>query len=321
MRIAMAAPLYLPDFRGGAIQVCRSLSGSLREAGHSVAILAGRATSDVPVGVTEREILDGFPIWRINLGGALDAFSPSSFQNPEAQSGFAEFLEKVRPDLLHIHGLQGFGVGLLHEASLARVPVVVTLHDWWWFCPCLFGLSPSDQVCRMPLRPEQCSGREGYDFAARREALSAVMPLVARFLVPSEFLYQSLIDQGFPKDRLLVSPNGTARPDPQALEKESLPGILRIGYFGGAGNREKGIADLAGAIGQLPLGRFQFLLYGVPRSEMELHRSDVVHPPPFEPDDLDTVFAGIDVLVVPSRMRESFSLVTREAMVLSLIHI
>lgn len=315
MRIAMAAPLYLPDFRGGAIQVCRSLSGSLREAGNSVAILAGCATPDVPVGATERAILDGFPIWRTNLGDALDAFSPSGFRNPEAQAGFADFLEQVRPDLLHIHGLQGLGVGLLHAASLARVPVVVTLHDWWWFCPCLFGLSPSDQVCRMPLRPEQCSGREGYDFAARREALSAVMPLVARFLVPSEFLFRSLTDQGFPKDRLLVSPNGTARPDPQALEKESLPGILRIGYFGGAGNREKGIADLAAAIGQLPLGRFQFLLYGVPRSEMELHRSDVVHPPPFEPDDLDTVFAGIDVLVVPSRMRESFSLVTREAMV------
>ena len=99
MRIAMAAPLYLPDFRGGAIQVCRSLSGSLREAGNSVALLAGCATPDVPVGATEREILDGFPVWRTNLGDALDAFSPSGFHNPEAQAGFAEFLEQARPDL------------------------------------------------------------------------------------------------------------------------------------------------------------------------------------------------------------------------------
>ena len=315
MRIAMAAPLYLPDFRGGAIQVCRSLSAGLRGDGHFVSILAGRATADVPVGAIQREILEEFPLWRVNLGGALEAFSPDGYYNPLTRSAFDEFFAAMRPDVLHVHGLQGLGVGVLQAAVRARVSVVVSLHDWWWQCPCLFGLSPSDQVCSMPLHPEHCSGQASYDFQARREALQAVLPLVDRFLVPSEFLLRSLVEQGFPAERLLVSSNGTARPGLDALEKESLPGILRVGFFGGAGNREKGLADLGDAIGRLPLGRFQFLLYGVPRSELELNRSDVVHPPPFEPEDLDTVCAGMDVLVVPSRMRESFSLVTREAMV------
>ena len=315
MRIAMAAPLYLPDFRGGAIQVCRSLSAQFREAGHSVSLLVGRATPEVPVGEVQREIWEGSPLWRINLGSGLEAFSAQGYRNLEAEPAFADFLAEVRPDILHVHGLQGLGIGLLQAASVAGVPIVVTLHDWWWFCPCLFGLSPSDRVCSMPLRPEGCSGCDSYDFKARREALAAALPLVDRFLVPSNFLYDSLLAQGFPEERLEISPNGTARPSSDAPEKESLPGILRIGFFGGAGNREKGLADLGAAIRELPIGRFQFLLYGVPRTDLELHRSDVVHPPAFEPVDLDTVCAGVDVLVVPSRMRESFSLVTREAMV------
>jgi glycosyltransferase involved in cell wall biosynthesis len=315
MRIAMAAPLYLPDLGGGAIQVCRSLSAHFREAGHSVSLLVGRATAKAPVGDIEREIWEGSPLWRINLGNGLEAFSAEGYRNVAAEPAFADFFAEIRPDVLHVHGLQGLGIGLLQAASMAGVPIVVTLHDWWWFCPCLFGLSRSDQVCPMPLRPEGCSGCESYDFDARREALAAVLPLVDRFLVPSNFLYRSLVEQGFPEERLEVSPNGTAPPSAETPEKESLPGILRIGFFGGAGNREKGLADLGAAIRELPVGRFQFLLYGVPRVDLEMDRSDVVHPPAFDPADLDIVFAGIDILVVPSRMRESFSLVTREAMV------
>lgn len=315
MRIAMAAPLYPPDLGGGAIQICRRLSVDLRQAGHAVSLLVGRATPTVPVGAVQREIWEEFPLWRINLGAGLEPFAPEGYRNGEAEAAFDRFFAEVRPDVLHIHGLQGLGVGLLQAASLAGIPIVVTLHDWWWYCPCLFGLSPSDKVCASPLCPENCSGLGSYDFDARREALAAALPLVDRFLVPSNFLYRSLLEQGFPEERLLVSPNGTVLPSPDAPVKESLPGILRVGFFGGAGNREKGLGDLGVAIRQLPVGRFQFLLYGVPRAALEFERSDVVHPPKFAPDELDHVCSGIDVLVVPSRMRESFSLATREAMV------
>ncbi|MEO2168611.1 MAG: hypothetical protein ABGY42_10915, partial [bacterium] len=71
----MAAPLYAPDFRGGAIQVCRRLAAAARRAGHSVSIFTGSASAKVPLGTIIEEEVDGGLVWRVNVGGALAPFA------------------------------------------------------------------------------------------------------------------------------------------------------------------------------------------------------------------------------------------------------
>ncbi|MFP6664444.1 MAG: glycosyltransferase [Deltaproteobacteria bacterium] len=311
----MAAPLYAPDFYGGAIQVCRRLAASARRAGHSVSIFAGRASAEVPLGEIAKEEVDGGPLWRVNVGGALAPFSAEGYRNEAARAGCAAFLDAFRPDVLHLHGLQGLGVGPLEAAAERKVPVVLTLHDWWWLCPCLFRLTPSLAICPSPLPATGCAACPEVDFARRQEVLRAAWSLADRVLVPSAFLRDDLQRSGWPVDGILVSPNGIDFPEfiaerPGVLSPEQ---PLRVAFFGGAGNRAKGLGDLLAAVETIPEGICDFILHAT-LDESVPARRDLHRAPAFGGAELGARLAAADVLVVPSRMRESFSLVTREAM-------
>ena len=323
MRIALAAPLYAPDFAGGVVQVVRRLARGALEAGHEVGVLAGRAVEGEPEGAVAEDEVDGVRVWRVNVGGALAPFAQDGFRSAGGRIGAEVFLEAFRPDVLHVHGLQGLGVGVLEEAAARGVPIVATLHDWWWSCPCLFRLSPDDRLCPAVPREGGCPQAPPAAAPARVRTLAAARELIDRVLVPGRGLREEMIDAGWPAERVVLSPNGTpgalAAPGPGGEGSE-----LVVGFFGGAGNREKGLADLARAAAELPPGVCRFLLFGVDPHEPAL--ADAATPPgvpdpqswqpraSFPPEQLGAVLAELDLLVVPSRMRESFSLVTHEAM-------
>jgi hypothetical protein len=48
---------------------------------------------------------------------------------------FAEVLERVRPDVVHVGHLNHLSTSLLREAAVREVPIVFTLHDYWLMCP------------------------------------------------------------------------------------------------------------------------------------------------------------------------------------------
>ena len=48
---------------------------------------------------------------------------------------FAELLDRVDPDVVHVGHLNHLSTSLLREAALREIPVVYTLHDFWIMCP------------------------------------------------------------------------------------------------------------------------------------------------------------------------------------------
>lgn len=329
MRIALAAPLYAPDFGGGVVRVVRRLAHGAVAAGHEVAVLAGRAVADVAEGEVVKGEVDGVPVWRVNVGGALAPFAPNGYRSPGGTAGARAFLAAQAPDVLHVHGLQGLGVGLLEEAAAREIPIVATLHDWWWSCPCLFRLSPQDGFCPLPDPGQPCPqaaaapGAMAAALDSRAEVLDAARELIDLALVPGTHLRDDLVAAGWPAERLLLAPNGTAvrresvgGVDPaasQAPEADRKP--LRVGFFGGAGNREKGLYDLVAAAEMVPPDACRFFAWDVAAEEAGVLSGESWQVfPAFAHADLERVLSGLDVLAVPSRMRESFSLVTREAM-------
>lgn len=318
MRVALVSALYAPEFQGGATLVGRRLAAELCALGHQALVFSGRTTADEPLGAIARGIVDQSPTYRVNVGGALLPWSCESYWNPVATDAFAAFLAETRVDVVHIHSLQGLGAGVVEAARAASIPVVVTMHDWWWMCPCLFRLSPAGDICPSRVRPEVCSGQTEIDFEARRTILRAARTGVARIVVPSRFLRDSLVENGFEPERIVVHENGL--PAPATERTAALPdaGPTRLLYLGGAGNRAKGLDVLLEAAVQLD-GDFVLDAYSVSEEEVEpwrdrlgprLRRHDA-----FESERLDDVMRDADVVVVPSLMRESFSLVVREALV------
>lgn len=321
MRIAQAIALYLPEFQGGATLVCDRLARALAARGHQVEIFSGRTTAAEPLGALKRDMVGPFLTWRVNLGGAFHPWSRENYLNPVAAESFAEFLAATRPDVVHVHSIQALGAGIVHAAHDAGVPVVLTMHDWWWLCPCLFRLSPQGRICSPIVRPERCYGRDDVDFADRDRVLDAALARVDRILTPSAYLRAQLIANGFDPARIAVQENGTpppARVRDRARDANDPSRPLNAVFLGGAGNREKGLQVLLEAACALPDGVVVHA-HSVSDDDLAPYAARlggrVVAHPPFPAERLDDVLADADVVVIPSLMRESFSLVAREALI------
>jgi glycosyltransferase involved in cell wall biosynthesis len=318
MRIVQVIALYPPEFRGGATLVCERLAAELAARGHTLLVFSGRSTPDEVLGAVRREPIDGIDTWRVNVGGAFQPWSRENYDNPIAESSFLRLLATARPDVVHAHSLQGLGVGIIRAAAGAGIPVVLSMHDWWWLCPCIFRLTSELGTCPPIVRPERCSGRTAYPFAERRRILQAALQRTARIVTPSAYLRDSLIANGLPPEGFVVQENGVPGPGAAREVAPDGAGPLRVAYIGGAGNREKGLTVLLDAARLLPRDGFTLDCHAVAEGEAKPWSSELggslrCHPP-FAPERLDEVLTGADVLVVPSLMRESYSLVVREAL-------
>lgn len=314
MRIALVSALYAPEFQGGATLVVRRLAAELAALGHTTRVFSGRTTADEPLGAVARGQVDASATYRVNVGGALHPFCAEGDWNPVASEAFGHFLREARPDVVHVHSLQGLGVGVLDVARAHGAPVVVTMHDWWWLCPCLFRLSPEGRICPSRVRPAECSGKNERDFAARDAMLRAALAQVARIVVPSRFLRDSLIENGFDGERISVHENGVEPPSATPRPAGADGGPARFVFLGGAGNLAKGLGVLLDAVAGLE-GDFVVDAYGVSAEEVSAATppEGFVRHDAFPPERLDEVMSAADVVVIPSLMRESFSLVAREA--------
>jgi glycosyltransferase involved in cell wall biosynthesis len=79
-----------------------------------------------------------------------------TWDRPEVDRVFAEVLERVRPDVVHVHHLLYLSVGLLDVARERGVPVVMTLHDFWLECPRFGQLVHADGSLCQRVEAERC---------------------------------------------------------------------------------------------------------------------------------------------------------------------
>lgn len=329
MKIAQVITLFLPDFVGGATLACAAVAQGLRAHGHDVHVFCGRPYGDAaPYAETTWEV-DGIPVTGVNAAAGYDALAERSYRHPEIAPVFARFLARTRPDLVHFHSLQALGADLLAVAADARIPVVVTMHDWWWWCARLFLVDQHDFICPVRVASERCHCAPGFDLVARRAHLASMIAHADRILTPSRFLADAAIANGMPPTRVIVCENGVA---PRSPHRERRPGPVRFGYFGGPDHRLKGLPTLLAAADRMDCGGYELVLHvgtaatrhGLTRQLTDRVGFTVPIPlaiadrvrlaAPFAPQELPRVLAGLDCLVVPSLMRESFSLVTREAL-------
>lgn len=57
------------------------------------------------------------------------------YENEAIDKRFAELLNEIKPDIVHIQHLIFLSIGLIKIISERGIPVVFTLHDYWLICP------------------------------------------------------------------------------------------------------------------------------------------------------------------------------------------
>lgn len=262
---------------------------------------------------------------------------------------FAEVLDRVLPDIVHVGHLNHLSTSLVREAALREIPIVFTLHDYWLMCPRgqfmqMFPKEPNelwaacdgqdDRKCA-----ERCYARYFSGAPAEREAdvdywtgwvarrmrhVREMSELVDLFIAPARYLHDRFRDDfGLPERKLVYLDYGFAR--------DNLAGRCRVGgepfTFGYIGTHipAKGIHDLIRAFGMVE-GDARLRIWGRPRGQdtealegiAASLPSDVARRIEWLPEYKNReivrdVFDRCDAIVVPSIWVENSPLVIHEA--------
>jgi len=155
MRIAQIIHGFLPENSAGSELYVYYLSKELAKR-HSLSIfsrIADRAFAEYAV---VADTFDGLPVFKINnTFRECDSFQ-KTYRNDIIDKKFGEFLDLVRPDVVHFHHVTCLSTNLVRVAKERRLPVVFTLHDFWLICQRGQLVKRDLALCQGP-QPHECA--------------------------------------------------------------------------------------------------------------------------------------------------------------------
>lgn len=253
-----------------------------------------------------------------------------------ARADFGRFLDQTRPELLHVHHLAGHGFSLVDEARRRRLGLVLQLQDWWLMCARANLLDYNRRLCPGPA-PERCSACLPLTrvapspavnrllnralYALRRRRARATLEAADALVAGSAALIDSFRIRGWLPANvpMYLVPYGVDDTPRRDVPPPTLP--LRLGFIGSL-LPHKGLHLLTGAIAGLPAEAIQLEVWGDAAHDPAYVREAIAAAAGaavelrgrFAEEDRGAIFAGLDLLVVPSLGLESYSLAAREAL-------
>lgn len=281
------------------------------------------------------EVYDGGARVRlvVNNFTQRDPLSRNALHDRRLAADFRALLDEVRPDLLHIHHLAGHAASLPGLAARRRIPILFQIQDWWAPCARANLLDAERRLCTGPA-PAKCSACLPLTglapasllnralYTARGRLTRGALRQADAFVMGSHAIERSYRELGWlrPGDRAFVIPYGIER-TAGGEERLRPPGSpLRFGVIGSI-LPHKGIHLAVAAFRGVNPARATLQVWGgltvSPSYTAEiaaLASPAVRFAGRFAEADRAGIFAGLDVLIVPSLGLESFGLVAREAL-------
>ncbi len=180
--------------------------------------------------------------------------------DPLAASSFGSVLKKETPDIIHFHNLHYLSLSLLKKAQHHSIPSILSIYDYWLFCPNFMLLNSNGEIC-VDGHGSQCvdcfaqnilkkfSRIKRSLFAYRKTLITKLAEKVSHFIVLSHSSRNLLIRHGIPAEKTTVIPQYFA---PQFVMKDqpSEPVLGRLLYAGWIEKR-KGLHIVIDALIQL----------------------------------------------------------------------
>jgi glycosyltransferase involved in cell wall biosynthesis len=163
-------------------------------------------------------------------------------------------IERFRPDVIHAHNVYpSLGPAVHLAAEQARVPLVITIHNYRMRCP--NGVMFTEgEPCQRCYRGNHLNALVHECFPSRKQSLAYASTLwlhrfvarlerkVALYVCPSDFVRGRVLDWGIPPDRVIGIPNFVSR----RTDANARPG--HFGLFVGRLSAEKGVNVLLAAL-------------------------------------------------------------------------
>jgi len=268
---------------------------------------------------------------------AAGAFEWFKFANRDHMfpGEFRRLLRDLSPDVVHFNHYAAFGVeALLHvRRTLPAARIVLTLHEFLAICN-HYGqmITKGDLALCYGGGPLRCTGcfphlSEG-DFHLRESYIKRFFAVVDHFISPSRFLAERYVAWGVPADRISVIENLVPPPRPGAgTERARRAGPLKVGFFGQI-SALKGVDVLLDAADLLEEAKetgVSIEVFGDYRAQPEEFQAkflervakigrNVTIRGAYEPERVDALMRGVDLVIVPSVWWENSPLVIEEAL-------
>lgn len=318
--------LFAPNTYGGATHVAEQVAAELVRR-HDVRVTAVSAMSRAeyaPYAVMKAE-RDGIVNHLINLPASR---SPTEiYNNPLVAERVSAIVRDCTPDLAHVHCVQDIGANLLTTLQALALPVVLSIHDFWWLCERQFMIRPDGRYCGQdPINIEGCRGCvSDFPAAAERHHYLGRQAATADLVTyPSRFALDLCERSGLAPDHGVVWPNGIVPPAAdfavrQKARRDRDPRVA-FGFVGGP-SPIKGWPIIQDAF--RALGRDDCVGYLVdasldgswyPPARYAGMRGDWRVHPRYDAATADNFYAKIDVLLFLSQWKETFGLTIREAL-------
>ncbi len=159
MKILVVSHQLPPKYRAGAELYAFRQALWLQNQGHLVqAVAAEDIEANVPHLEVRPEIFSGIEIDRIYFN-RLSYPNPlrASHNNPEVLAYMEQKLRDFQPDIMLVNACFLLGVGVLEAAKKLGVPVVLTLHDFWFLCQRVTLMRPDGTLCDGKVTPADCA--------------------------------------------------------------------------------------------------------------------------------------------------------------------
>jgi glycosyltransferase involved in cell wall biosynthesis len=347
VRILEAIHDFLPDHRAGSEIYTYNLSKALVARGHAVELVFTEKRLELSQFSVSRGAYDGLPFHEVVYNRHFDDVR-DLYDDRRMDAVVGAVLDAVKPDVLHVQSLVYFGLALIRQAAARRIPIVMTLHEYFLACPrggLLLDLDgnlcdpiPFEQCARClapyPIQRDAYPDEPGGGFDAlgdlrffaraaqvRLAVLKAGVAPVARYVAPSRFLADRMIREGLDAAKVIVSDYGfpAAAPIARAARRAGAP--VPLGYLGTIADY-KGVHVLVDAFARLPKGAATLVVHGVLDwfpdyvETLRARTRDVdglTLAGPLPAGEAARFLSTIDALVVPSLWFENSPLTIHEA--------
>ena len=294
------------------------------------------------------ELLNSLPL---ALFGGIS--NPTAFLTSCDKNVYRTFLEEVQPDIIHIHSFMGLHKEFLEIAKNLNIKVIFTSHDYYGLAPVphfyFNGLDYSDKntnltwnimssnalsveklrFFQVPFYPTirkilKLLGKnpkskknlvirdviEEQDYSELRHYYNEMFHLIDGYLFNSSLaknVYE--INEIQPADSIVLSITNSSIKHHQRLTATN--NKIRVAYIG-SDEEYKGYFDFIDFAETLDRESYEVATYGYfPNEECP---SFIEQKGYFTKETIDSVYENIDILIVPSKWKETFGLITVEAL-------
>ncbi len=331
LKLLYAVHNFLPHSYAGTEIYTRDLALAMQARGHQVRVLYPRPVQKRP-GEPEFVIKEGdFEGLAVaQLVAPLHIYS--AIRNEALKPVLRQYLQKHRPDLVHVQHLMGLTISFLEVLKEMQIPVVMTANDYWLLCNQIHLVKAGGMVCEGPETIDQCVHcmmkylteitedqipQFFYYLADRYYTNHRAVKLLDRLFFPARFQMELFQRYQFVNQKMVHLPQGANLF--KALERGGhRPPPVRFSYLGTICYR-KGLDILVEAFNQINTREAELHVYGnvVEQGYFDKVKANnragerVIFHGGYSPADLPRILVGTDVAVVPSR-GENFPFVIRE---------